>query len=51
MPDFDPGHGDGPERVRQRMPDAAIKHMIVISDGDPSPPSAGVRPGPGGTTT
>ncbi len=25
-----------------RIQDAAIKHMIIISDGDPSPPSGGV---------
>jgi len=41
MPDFDPGM-----RMAQRgfaaVPDAGIRHMIIISDGDPSPPSAGV---------
>lgn len=38
MPNFDPG------LIKARaafasLPDAAVKHMIVISDGDPSPPS------------
>ena len=34
---------DGPGRARDSLglPDAAVKHLIIISDGDPSPPSAG----------
>ncbi len=37
MPDFDSAMGEG---VRQLVKtDAAQKHMIIISDGDPSPPS------------
>ncbi|NLS94632.1 MAG: VWA domain-containing protein [Planctomycetaceae bacterium] len=39
MPQFDPAM-----RLAQQgfagLPDAAVKHMIVISDGDPTPPSA-----------
>ncbi|MFH1918622.1 MAG: VWA domain-containing protein, partial [Planctomycetota bacterium] len=41
MPDFDPGMKlafDGFKKV----PDAAVKHMIVISDGDPSRPGRAV---------
>ncbi len=41
MPDFDPAMkiaAAGFGAVRE----AAIKHMIIISDGDPSPPSSGV---------
>ncbi len=41
MPDFDPGLSlarDGLVGCK----DAAVRHLIVISDGDPSPPSAGV---------
>ncbi len=41
MPDFDPAMkiaAAGFGSVRE----AAIKHMIIISDGDPSPPSSGV---------
>ena len=41
MPDFDPGM-ELAKKEFARIPDAAVKHMIVISDGDPSPPSAGV---------
>ena len=41
MPDFDPGMVLARKEFA-RLPDAAVKHMIVISDGDPSPPSAGV---------
>lgn len=41
MPDFDPGLIIGHQGLIG-VPDAAIKHMIVISDGDPSRPSAGV---------
>ena len=41
MPDFDPGMNLAKKEFA-RLPDAAVKHMIVISDGDPSPPSAGV---------
>ena len=41
MPDFD----SGLERARKgfaRLKDAAVKHMIIISDGDPTPPSTPV---------
>ena len=41
MPDFDPGMNLARKEFAL-IPDAAVKHMIVISDGDPSPPSAGV---------
>ncbi len=40
MPDFDPGLILA-KRGFAALPDAAVKHMIVISDGDPSPPSGG----------
>jgi len=41
MPDFDPGLQLA-LRGFATVPDAAIKHMIVISDGDPTPPSRGI---------
>ena len=41
MPNFDPAMVMA-NRAFQRIKDAAIKHMIVISDGDPSPPSRSV---------
>lgn len=44
MPDFDPGlvlAARGFEDLEKRAP-MAVKHMIVISDGDPTPPSSGV---------
>jgi len=41
MPDFDPSMVMA-QRAFAKVPDAAIKHMIVISDGDPSPPTRGV---------
>lgn len=41
MPDFDPGLVMARQGLA-RLPTAAVKHMIVISDGDPSPPSAAV---------
>jgi uncharacterized membrane protein len=41
MPDFDPGLQLALQGFA-KVPDAAIKHMIVISDGDPTPPSRGV---------
>ncbi len=41
MPDFDPGLKLAQQGFA-RVPTAAIKHMIVISDGDPSPPSNAV---------
>ncbi len=41
MPDFDPGLQLAFKGF-SAVTDAAIKHMIVISDGDPSPPSAGI---------
>jgi uncharacterized membrane protein len=41
MPDFDPGLAMAVQGFRQldATEKPAIKHMIVISDGDPSPPS------------
>ena len=41
MPNFDPGL-DLARKGFAGLPDAAVKHMIVISDGDPSAPSGGV---------
>ena len=41
MPDFDPGLNLA-LRGFAKVPDAAVKHMIIISDGDPTPPGAGV---------
>jgi len=41
MPQFDPGLRLADTAFRQ-LKDAAVKHMIVISDGDPSPPSQAV---------
>lgn len=41
MPDFDPGMVMA-YRSLAKIPDAAVKHMIIISDGDPSPPTQGV---------
>ena len=41
MPDFDPAMVMA-QKEFARIQDAAIKHMIIISDGDPSPPSRGV---------
>ncbi len=41
MPDFDPGLKLAFTGL-SNVPDAAVKHMIVISDGDPSPPSAAI---------
>ena len=41
MPDFDPAMVMA-QRAFAALPDAAIKHMIVISDGDPSRPTAKV---------
>jgi uncharacterized membrane protein/Mg-chelatase subunit ChlD len=38
MPDFEPGMAMA-LKAFTTLPDAAVKHMIVISDGDPSPPS------------
>ncbi len=38
MPDFDPSLVQALKAFRQ-LPDAAIRHMIVISDGDPTPPT------------
>lgn len=38
MPDFDSGFRMA-HRGFSKLPDAAVKHMIVISDGDPAPPS------------
>jgi uncharacterized membrane protein len=39
MPDFEPGMKQAAIGLAA-ITDAAIKHMIVISDGDPSPPTA-----------
>jgi uncharacterized membrane protein/Mg-chelatase subunit ChlD len=41
MPDFDPGLNMALGEFA-KLGDAAVKHMIVISDGDPTPPSGGV---------
>ena len=41
MPDFDPAMKMALSGFRS-VPDAGIKHMIIISDGDPTPPSRGV---------
>ncbi|MEZ6070456.1 MAG: glutamine amidotransferase [Pirellulales bacterium] len=41
MPDFDPSMQMA-VRAFNQVKDAAVKHMIIISDGDPSPPSPGV---------
>lgn len=38
MPEFDPGLKLAAQGFAS-VPDAAVKHMIVISDGDPAPPS------------
>lgn len=38
MPQFDPAMVMAAKGFA-KLPDAAIKHMIIISDGDPSPPS------------
>ena len=39
MPDFDPGMKKAAAALA-RLNDAANKHMIIISDGDPTPPTA-----------
>ncbi|MBX7165195.1 MAG: VWA domain-containing protein [Pirellulales bacterium] len=44
MPAFDPSLVMA-KRAFDGLKDAAIKHMIVISDGDPSPPSGGIVQG------
>ena len=41
MPNFDPGLQLAIQGFNS-VPDAAVKHMIVISDGDPGPPTAAV---------
>jgi len=41
MPHFDPGMVMA-QRELARLTDAAVKHMIIISDGDASPPTAAV---------
>ncbi len=38
MPDFDPGMVLALQGLTA-LPDAAVKHMIIISDGDPDPPN------------
>ncbi len=40
MPEFDPSMKKAAAAFAA-LPDAAIKHMIIISDGDPSPPTSG----------
>ena len=40
MPEFDPAMKMAVRGFRN-VPDAAVKHMIIISDGDPTPPSRG----------
>ncbi|MCE5267577.1 MAG: VWA domain-containing protein, partial [Planctomycetaceae bacterium] len=40
MPDFDPTMALAARGFSQ-LPDAAVKHLIIISDGDPSPPNPG----------
>ncbi|MEN6450987.1 MAG: VWA domain-containing protein [Thermoguttaceae bacterium] len=40
MPDFDPTMALA-ARGFSGLPDAAVKHLIIISDGDPSPPNSG----------
>jgi uncharacterized membrane protein/Mg-chelatase subunit ChlD len=40
MPDFDPGMKKAAAALAA-IADAAVKHMIIISDGDPSPPTTG----------
>ncbi len=41
MPDFEPGMTMARDAFK-KLTDAAVKHMIIISDGDPSAPSNGV---------
>ncbi|HVX14967.1 MAG TPA: VWA domain-containing protein [Pirellulales bacterium] len=41
MPDFDSGLKKA-HRAFMALTDAAVKHMIIISDGDPTPPSPSV---------
>ncbi len=41
MPDFDPTLIMARQSF-QRLTDVAVKHMVIISDGDPSPPSPAV---------
>ncbi len=40
MPDFEPGMKKAAVSLA-KLQDATIKHMIIISDGDPSPPTGG----------
>ena len=40
MPEFNPAMKMA-QKAFAKVPDAAIRHMIIISDGDPSPPSPG----------
>ncbi|MGE0610116.1 MAG: VWA domain-containing protein, partial [Pirellulales bacterium] len=44
MPDFAPAMVEA-RLGFGRLPDAAVKHMIIISDGDPAPPTASVIQG------
>ena len=44
MPDFDPGMKKAAVALA-RLTDAANKHMIIISDGDPTPPTPGPEGG------
>jgi len=41
MPDFEPAMVLAKQGF-DKVPTAAIKHMIIISDGDPSPPGSGI---------
>ena len=44
MPDFDP-HDHGLQRASGVCPTRPIKHLIIISDGDPSAPASGTDRG------
>ncbi len=41
MPEFDPAMKKALAAFK-KLPDASVKHMIIISDGDPSPPSTAI---------
>ena len=41
MPDFDPGLNMA-HKALTALPDAAVKHLIIISDGDPSGPGGSI---------
>ena len=40
MPDFEPRMAMAKQGFDVKIPPMAVKHMIIISDGDPSPPSS-----------